>query len=88
MQCQIDEIYKHELNENCEANVADLSYDYRTTINLYFGFIHEHGPPGEDGFDENGHFGAIPGCEGRVIHFVEDDHIVFDGPVSPVVDSV
>ena len=51
MQCQIDEIYKHELNENCEANVADLSYDYRTTINLYFGFIHEHGPPGEDGFD-------------------------------------
>ena len=70
------------MDENCEANVADLTYDYRTTINLYFGFNHEHGPPGEDGFDENGHFGVHDrDCDGRVIHFVEDPGIIFDGPL-------
>ena len=43
--CQIEEIYNHNLDSNCEANVTELDYDYRTTLTRHFGFNHEHGPP-------------------------------------------
>ena len=35
-----------------------------------------HGPLNTGGFDRNGHFGAISGCAGRVIHQVEGDDVV------------
>ena len=32
LQCQVDQIYDHKLDENCEAFVGDLPYDYRTVL--------------------------------------------------------
>ena len=61
LQCQADEIYNHNLGPECQARVDDLPYDYRITIPDSF---HRIGPT----FDRNGHFGAVRGCDGRVIH--------------------
>ena len=34
----------------------------------------------EDQFTEDGHFGFIDGCNGRVVHYVENRDMVCDGP--------
>jgi hypothetical protein len=43
--CQIEEIYNHKLDQNCEADIQELDYDYRTILSGNFGFTHDHGPP-------------------------------------------
>ena len=98
LQCQIDEIYNHNLGENCEADVAELPYDYRHSIDHFFGFRHLHydelgeleSEYSRDQFTEDGHFGEIEGCDGRVVHYVENTNMVCDGPcdeevVQPIV---
>ena len=72
LQCQIDEIYKHDLGDDCSAPVNELPYDYTETMKLHFGFDHEHGEPNTGHYDEHGHFGAIEDCEGRVIHYADN----------------
>ena len=81
LQCQIDEIYKHGLGDDCQARADDLPYDYRTTMKDHFGYGHKHGEPNTGFYDEHGHFGAVEECEGRVIHFAE--HPVVLDPLSP-----
>ena len=77
--CQIAEIYNHGLDHNCEANVTELDYDYRTMLDRFFGFTHDHGTPNSPGFDEHGHFGKFSDeCEGKVIHFVDTFGVVWD----------
>ena len=78
--CQLDEIYNHNLGANCKANIDALPYDYRKGIENYYGFVHEHGEKGANGFDEDGHFGAVPQCEGRVIHIADEKSGVVRGP--------
>ena len=74
LDCQIEQIYNHGLDENCRAHVQDLPYDYRTVVKDYFGFNHQHGPPNTEGFDEHGHFGRFEtGCPGKVIHYVSGE---------------
>ena len=74
LECQVDQIWEHNLDENCEAFAEDLQYDYRTVIDDYFGFDHKHGEPDSPGFDEHGHFGNFDAeCPGNVVHWVEQD---------------
>lgn len=76
LQCQIDEIANHGLGDDCKGRVNELPYDYRTTMDLYFGYDHEHGEPNTGHFDEHGHFGKIEDCEGRVIHYAEEGTVL------------
>ena len=59
--------------------MSELPYDYRTALDDNFGQNHQHGPPNQLGFDRHGHFGKVSdSCDGRVIHYVTDQDIVFD----------
>ena len=74
LECQVDQIFDHGLDENCEALAQNLRYDYRTVIDDYLGFNHKHGEPNSPGFDEHGHFGNFDDeCPGNVVHWVEKD---------------
>ena len=57
LQCQIDQIYNHGLDGNCQAIATQLDYDYRATLTSYYGSSRGHGQPNTEGYDENGHFG-------------------------------
>ena len=81
--CQLDQIYAHGLDRNCEAFVGDLPYDYRTALSEHFG-VHNHGPPDPEavGYDEHGRFGDFDeNCQGNVIHWVSSKSMmVLDSP--------
>ena len=83
LECQVDQIFDHGLDENCEAFAQNLRYDYRTVIDDYLGFNHKHGEPNSPGFDEHGHFGNFDDeCPGNVVHWVEkDSDMVTDKPI-------
>ena len=57
-----------------------MPYDYR---DFAIFTRHRHGPPNEAGNDENGHFGGVNGCLGRVIHIVSDSDVVVSSEESP-----
>ena len=61
-QCQVDEIYNHNLGPNCQASVDDLPYDYRETFDMDDGERHDS----DD--DDHSHLGQVDECPGRVIH--------------------
>ena len=59
-------------------------------MDLFFGFDHLHGQPNANGSDEFGHFGEFdPDCGGKVIHYVEDFGIIYDGiPPKRILDAL
>ena len=83
--CQLSQIIDHGLDENCQAFVGDLPYDYRTALSEHFG-VHNHGPTDAEaeGYDKHGRFGDFDeDCPGNVIHWVSSKSMmVLDDPIN------
>ena len=83
--CQIQEIYNHGLDENCQAVVDDLPYDYRTAEERFIAYGHEHKYDRDDvNYDLNGHFGTTKDCPYKTVHLTKVSNVVFDD-VKPAI---